>query len=64
MPSSDDQPQQLLPPGAALGRLRVADPKRELDVLADGHVAEQRVMLEHETHLALARRDVRDVAPV
>ena len=59
-----DQPQQLLAAGPALGRLACADAQRELDVLADGHVAEQRVVLEHEADAALARRDVRDVAAV
>ncbi len=56
--------QQFLAARAALGRLDLAHTQRELDVLADGHVAEQRVMLEHEADFALAHIDVRDVAAV
>jgi hypothetical protein len=36
----------------------------KLDVLRHRHVAEQRVVLEHQPHAALAGGDVRDVAAV
>jgi hypothetical protein len=38
--------------------------RRELDVVGHRHVAKQRVILEHESDLALPRSDVRDVAPM
>ncbi len=60
------------PPGAAapcaardaLGALHAPDAQRELDVLRHGHVPEQRVVLEHEAHAALARGHVGDIAAV
>ena len=58
------QPQQLLAPLAAGTRAHAAHAQRKLDVLRDGHVAEQGVVLEHQAHAALARGDVRDVAAV
>ena len=58
------QPQQLLAACAAHLAAHVAHAQRELDVLGHRHVAEQRVVLEHQAHAALARGDVRDVAPV
>jgi hypothetical protein len=54
--------QQLRAALAALGRAHAAHLQRELDVLGHRHVAEQRVVLEHEADAALARRHVGDVA--
>ena len=59
-----DQAQQFLATLAAVVGAHAPHPQRELDVLADGHVAEQRVVLEHEADAALTRRDVRDVVAV
>ena len=60
-----DQAQQLLAAlRAGLGALHAPHAQRELDVLADGHVPEQRVVLEHEADAALPRRDVRDIVAV
>ncbi len=36
----------------------------ELDVLADGHVGEQRVVLEHGVDVSVVRRDARDILAV
>ena len=44
--------------------LHLAHAQRELDVVADRHVAEQRVVLEDEADLALARGHVRHVPAV
>jgi hypothetical protein len=57
-----DQLQQFVAPPAALGGAHAAHPQRELDVVGHGHVAEQRVVLEHEADAALARRYMGDVA--
>jgi len=59
-----DQAQQLLAPAPALGGPRPSHAQRELDVVRDRHVAEQRVMLEHEAHATLARRQRGDIALV
>ena len=56
--------QQFLAPRAALRSLHLAHAQRELDVVADRHVAEQRVVLEDEPDFAIARRHVRDVLAV
>ena len=56
--------QQLGAPAAPVGAPHAARAQRELDVVGHRHVAEQRVVLEHEADLALPRSDVRDVAPV
>ena len=58
------EPQQLLASRASLGRAHPAHPERELDVVRHGHVPEQRVVLEDEADLALARRNAGDVAAV
>jgi hypothetical protein len=47
--------QQFLATLAPVGGLHAAHPQRELDVVGHGHVAEQRVVLEHEADAALAR---------
>ena len=57
-----DEPQQLRAPAAPVGAPHAARAQRELDVVGHRHVAEQRVVLEHEADLALPRADVRDVA--
>ena len=56
--------EQFLASRASLARLDAPDPQRELDVVADRHVTEQRVVLEDEPDLALARVKVRDVLAV
>ena len=50
--------EQLLASRTPLARLDVPDAQREFDVVADRHVAEQRVVLEHEPDLALTRVQV------
>jgi hypothetical protein len=57
-----DELEQFLAARPALRALHPADAQCELDVLADRHVAEQRVVLEHEPHVALARVHVGHVA--
>ena len=57
-----DELEQFLAARAAFRALHLADAQRELDVLADRHVAKQRVVLENEPHVALARIDVGHVA--
>ena len=64
MPSSATSRSSSLRRCAALRAAHAAHAQRELDVLGHRHVAEQRVVLEHQAHAALARGDVRDVAPV
>ena len=59
-----DEAQELAAALDALGGRHAPDPQRELDVVADRHVAEQRVVLEHEPDLALAGVRVRHVAAV
>ena len=61
MPSSATSRSSSLRRCAAVGGLHAPHAQRELDVLAHRHVPEQRVVLEHQTDTALARRDVRDV---
>jgi hypothetical protein len=56
--------QQLLAALATLRGFHAAHAQRELDVLADRHVPEQRVALEHEADLALAHGELRHVAAV
>ena len=56
--------QQLIAPCSARRATYTAHPKRKLDVLADRHMAEERIVLEHQTDAAVARAHVRDVAPV
>ena len=60
-PLEGDQLQQLLAPLASLGGAHAAHAQRELDVVGHGHVAEQRVVLEHEADAALPGRHVGDV---
>ena len=59
-----DEPEQLGAPAPAVRAPHAASAQRELDVVGHRHVAEQRVVLEDEADLALARADVRDVAAV
>ena len=59
-----DEPEQLGAPAAPVRAPHAARAQRELDVVGHRHVAEQRVVLEHEADLALAGADVRHVAPV
>ena len=59
-----DELEQFLAARASFRAFHLADTQRELDVLADGHVAEQRIVLEDETHVALARVHVSHVAAV
>ena len=63
MPSSATSLQQLLAAGAPVGGLHAPHAQREFDVVGHGHVAEQRVVLEHEADAAVARAHVRDVRP-
>ena len=42
-------------PGAPVDGFHAPDPQREFDVVRDGHVAEQRVVLEHEADAAIPR---------
>ena len=56
--------QQLRAPAAPLAAAHAAGTQRELDVVGHGHVAKQRVVLEHEADFALPRAEVRDVAAV
>jgi hypothetical protein len=58
------QLEQFLAAGTALGRLRAPDAQREFDVVGHRHVAEQRVVLEHEPDPAVTRAHVGYVAPV
>ena len=58
------QAQQLLATLPARPGAHVPHAQRELDVLCHRHMAEQRVVLEHQPHAALAGGDVRDVAAV
>ena len=64
MPSSATSRSSSLRRCAARAAAHAAHAQRELDVLRHRHVAEQRVVLEHQADAALARGDVRDVAPV
>ena len=59
-----DELEQLPYSSRALALVLAADLEAELDVLRRGHIREQRVRLEHHAHVALARRDVRDVFAV
>ncbi len=61
-PAQADEVEQLFAPLAALGLLHAADAQAELDVARHRHVPEDRVVLEDEPHVALLRREVRDVA--
>ena len=45
-------------------RLHAPDAQREFDVVGHGHVAEQRVVLEHQADAAIARAHVGDVLAV
>jgi hypothetical protein len=56
--------QQLIAATLALGRAHAARAQREFDVIGHRHVAEQRVVLEHEADFAVACTEVRDVAAV
>ena len=56
--------QQLVAPAAALGAAHTARTQRELDVVGNGHVPKQRVVLEYEADFALFRAEARDVATV
>ncbi len=55
------QLQQLVAATGPVAALHAADPQREFDVLADRHVPEQRIVLEHEADAAIACAHVRDV---
>ena len=63
-----NQAKQLADPLANLGAIKPPVPwhdiEPESDVLGDGHVREQRVMLEHETDTPLARRHLAHVVAV
>src|SRR4051812_12309377 len=59
-----DELEQLADASRALALVPAADLQPELDVLRGRHVREQRVRLEHHAHVALRRRDVRDVLAV
>ncbi len=59
-----DQPQHLLDPLANQLLRRLAHLESIRDVLCNGHVPEQRVVLEDETNFAMARRFVGDVFAV
>ena len=59
-----DELQQLCAPRHALGTAHAPDAQRELDVVRDAHVAEERVVLEYEADAAVAGRNAGDVAPV
>src|SRR5688572_22540648 len=59
-----DQFQQLVAAFAAFSRAHAPDAQRKFHVVRDRHVAEQRVVLEHEADAAVARRHPGDVAPV
>src|SRR5438105_12824419 len=59
-----DELEQLAHPAVAVGALLAADTQPERDILAGGHVREQRVRLEDHSHVALVRRDVRHVLAV
>ena len=56
--------EQFLAPGAPVGGLHAPHAQREFDVVGHGHVAEQRVVLEHEADAAIAGPDVGHVAAV
>ena len=58
------QLEQFLAPGSPIGGLHPAHAQREFDVVRDRHVAEQRVVLEHQADAAIARTHVGDVAAV
>ncbi len=60
-PFERDQAQQLLPPPAPLRGPHSPHPQREFDVLRHGHVAEERVVLEHQSDAAPPRRHMRHV---
>ena len=61
MPDEADEIEQFLAAPDALRWLLAADAQGELDVLADGHVPEECVVLEDEADLALAGRNLGDV---
>ena len=61
MPSSATSRSSSLRRALPLGGLHAPHAQRELDVLADGHVPEQRVVLEHQPDAALPRRHMRDI---
>ena len=58
------QPQQFLAALPPVFGAHAPDAQRELDVLADAHVAEQRVVLKHEADAALPCGHVRDIVAV
>ena len=64
VPLERDELQQLAPASASLFDADAARAQCELDVVGDAHVPEQRVVLEHEADLALARAHLRHVATV
>src|SRR5262249_12525226 len=53
--------EQVGHPLRALALVASADPETELDVLARGHVREERIGLEHHPHVALVGSDAGDV---
>src|SRR5262245_1724452 len=60
-PIQPNQSQQFVDTLANLGFGYVANSQAIADVLCDGHMAKERVMLKHETDLALTSRLLRDV---
>ncbi len=56
--------EQLLAPGAPIGRLHAPHAQCEFDVVRHGHVAEQRVILENQPHATIACPYVGHVAPM
>ena len=58
-----DHAQHAFDPLADIGLAQAAYRQRERQVLGDGHVGEQRVVLEHHANVALVRRHVIDRAP-
>src|SRR5713101_476389 len=59
-----DELEQLTDAPRALALVPAADLQAELDILRGAHVREERVRLEHHSHVALVGRDVRDVLAV
>ena len=59
-----DELEQLVPPPAPLGGADPADAQRELDVLGDRHLAEQRIVLENHADPPPLRREQGHVASV
>ncbi len=56
-----DELEQFLAAGAPVGGLHAPYAQREFDVVGHGHVAEQRIVLEHQADATIAGAHVRDV---